>query len=1163
MKKFSKLIYFIIAFALITCMAILNPAITFADAINEPTGDNAISIGTTKIDSVLENGKQLNIPMPTVQNAGGAQKYIEVKDRTGYTYTYNVETGETKDQNGNVCDYFTLIGEDGQTLNTFGDGTVKYIQPKVIGKGVYNIRYKVVKDDKTYYSSTQSVQVKSLAYNWVFESEGSTKNIIPANSDATSSITLPLPKIVKSDDDTTAQQFTKTDKNTKIVVTKDGSAVDNALTESGDNLVFTPSLAENEQSAVYRIKYISSVAGFGNKEYEIRVSKDYNTTAELEVTHNSVTNAQAGATTVLPTANVTDKTHNKSKVEVNTVIIIKKGSTEVARLTNEYSYKFERGEYTIQYEVTDAHGNTATSKTYSFSVSDKKPYIVDYAEDYTVTETDGKKEVQGEVKTGVEYLIPNEIGWGGVTLPAIYGMDYVDGHNLTFTRRIELSTDSSVYYDIDKAKGEHGNGSLTEDNTEYNKAIKFTFPDENADDIQKHAGETYKVKYYATDSYGNEASATVYTFTVADVETLSYTVDKGLSIKFPTITEHLDVKSELKFVSATASETPSDSSIIADDRLEVRTYYYYGEKHLIENALRDYKTRISNNETYSNFDFTSQKYAYEFDNFYGQINGLSGGIGTVTQLTSADGYTTIKLNEDDTHVDVVTIFAVAINDQGQFVIKAQEVEIDDVTETSIPTISEINEIHLHEYEIEVNDYNKVLNPYGENVFNQNCDVYIPSITFADNDDSLEVTVYCYVNDPSNNVGVVIEQFAKNGIKLAKVHAGSYGTYYVVYTARDDAGNTMTYVQSFKVDEVKKASVVVTNGSQFSKKLGETLSLDIELQDDGDNYTKFTYTIDWDVTPGGLGSNKDSFKLEKEGTFNATINAGYDLNGTRYYTSTTVSVTVSAVSIDWTDAEDELVDRKEYVGNVYLPLLTVDENGTDLNAYPTVKLVKDDKETDVEVKKDENDAGYYFVAEDGVYKVTYTVEDAQYSTNKTKSFTITCGDIYEPTINIENDKLSGSTIAYNGSMDVSVTMTKESETGKYTMVVKGTNDDGTVFDYEMIVRVTDKDMEQEIKAIDASSYSFELTGDSCSSNGTNKWTISGVGDYKLSLTVKDKNGNETTKTIEFKVANKTEAKKSNDNVVGIVLIIISAVVLGGVILFFAFAGKKKSKKKLSK
>ena len=112
-----------------------------------------------------------------------------------------------------------------------------------------------------------------------------------------------------------------------------------------------------------------------------------------------------------------------------------------------------------------------------------------------------------------------------------------------------------------------------------------------------------------------------------------------------------------------------------------------------------------------------------------------------------------------------------------------------------------------------------------------------------------------------------------------------------------------------------------------------------------------------------------------------------------------------------------------------------------------------------------------------------------------------------------------------------------------------------------VDLKDTNALRELDYFKPNSFTFDLTGDSVSSNGSNKWTISGVGSYELKLTVKDNNGNTTIKTINFNVSSKTEAKKVNDNVVGIVLIVISVVILGGVILFFALAGKRnKSKRK---
>ena len=140
-------------------------------------------------------------------------------------------------------------------------------------------------------------------------------------------------------------------------------------------------------------------------------------------------------------------------------------------------------------------------------------------------------------------------------------------------------------------------------------------------------------------------------------------------------------------------------------------------------------------------------------------------------------------------------------------------------------------------------------------------------------------------------------------------------------------------------------------------------------------------------------------------------------------------------------------------------------------------------------------------------------------------------------------------------------------GKYTLIVIAKDANGKeLFNYDINVDLMDTDAEEETKLFTPASWSFALSGDNASSkttsNNVSKWTISGVGSYELSLTVKDVNGNSTTKAINFSVANKTEPKSVKDDVVGIVLIVVSVVILGGVILFFALAGKRNKAKRAS-
>ena len=110
MKKLSKFIYFIFAFALIACMSIFNPAIDFAsaDESSATDGSKTITISNSKIVDTIEaeDNEGLKIPMPKVNNASAnAETYVVVTDRSGVQYIYDVATGKTLDKTGNVVEF--------------------------------------------------------------------------------------------------------------------------------------------------------------------------------------------------------------------------------------------------------------------------------------------------------------------------------------------------------------------------------------------------------------------------------------------------------------------------------------------------------------------------------------------------------------------------------------------------------------------------------------------------------------------------------------------------------------------------------------------------------------------------------------------------------------------------------------------------------------------------------------------------------------------------------------------------------------------------------------------------------------------------------------------------------------------------------------------------
>ena len=1199
MKKLSKFIYSIFAFAIIACMAIFNPAINFADAwqAGDTLPDNFLSISTSKIDADVEVGEKPVIPVPDIKAKGAVEKFIIVKDRTQVKYTYNCQTGETFNQKGDkVTDYFTLLDNSrAEVTIPTSDGTndaaiasaiasVKFVEVANAYKGTYTAQYKVTKGNKTYYSNEKKIVVKGSVYSWEFNQENTTKNIIPSITSLkdingnTAKYQLPLPKILNNEDNSIYETFDVDDVNAEEVVAGvkqksikvfDGGVdiTSEVLTVEDGKVWFTPILDEHEESDTYVIKYFSPISAFPDETFEIKVDSTYEPKAELEVTHDSISNVQVGAVTTFPTANVTDKTHNKSTVkdefDVNVKITITdEDGNEVpsAPTDNQYTYTFTKdGNYKITYTVKDAYGNPASSKTTSIYVSDKKPHIISYANTYDTTATNWTENVE----TNVDYLVPNEVGYNGFYVPAIYAEDYVTAYeNLKFTRKLVMVVDGEeeeVSFNIDKAEDNAAYVEI-EGETQFNKVIKFEFPttaqdpEERLEEIkEKYAGKTFKLVYTVEDENGKTAKIEKHTIKIADVPALANNVDKNLQISFATINENIDPQAELTFTTATGREDPADSNLTVDERIEIKTYWYYGEKALIETELQTYIDALSaSDEEYE------EKYGYDFAGFMDRtgVEALN-----LTELKSVSGKTTLSLTNYEDQA-VATVFAVAINDQGQFVIKAQELGINDTSETVAPEVVVVEDT-----------YSTQLN--GVTKFNQNVKVTLPSVTFKDAiDKDLALSVTCYVDTPDQSVEVVPETWLKEatgecGIGVAKLTTTYAGTYYVVYTASDDAGNTTSYVSTFEVAKTEKGYIDVENGANISKLVEEKVKINYSLKGEG-TYDNVDFDVDWGENKPSATDGNGGYIFNKAGTYTATIKVIYYMNGVKIEDtpSVPVTITITEPTMEWEDNVDSILtnDTADINEEIELPVISAIENGTPVTADPKVTYTnKDGKVTDVTLTTKAN--SYTFKAEkDGVYKVTYTATTKYNS--ESKSFTITCGDYYEPTIIIAGNKLEGSKLTYQGK-DIEVSATfktvsdEDADLGKYTLTVVGKSDGKEIFNYDIAVELKDKDANGETKYFAYKTYTLDVTGDNVSDSGSN-WKIKGVGDYELKLTVTDANGNKNTKSIKFSVESKTEPKSVSDNVVGIVLIVVSVVILGGVILFFALAGKRnKSKRNTSK
>lgn len=171
--------------------------------------------------------------------------------------------------------------------------------------------------------------------------------------------------------------------------------------------------------------------------------------------------------------------------------------------------------------------------------------------------------------------------------------------------------------------------------------------------------------------------------------------------------------------------------------------------------------------------------------------------------------------------------------------------------------------------------------------------------------------------------------------------------------------------------------------------------------------------------------------------------------------------------------------------------------------------------------------------DGTYTIVYCVYDKA-GNSTTKSYAIAVGDNVKPEVVVDDDFIGTSYTV--GTAKVKLDLTKVHATDASgceaaTVTLKNTSTGKTV---EM-TKISDD--------------VYEISMDE-------------VGSYTLTVEVKDKVGNTTTKTFNYDVVAKSKDSKVTYQVVGTILIVVSVVLLAGVIVYF-IVSKVKLDKELKK
>lgn len=1213
-KNYFKVILSFMAFALFSFIFAISPTVTaYADMQNAKTAYNEALNSVRMPKKTVNVADSENLEIPLLPSENNPDKYtIRVIDPAGQKHDYLV--GGT-----NTDPYFSLESNK--------------VKVNSLNNGTYDIVYIIEADTgKTYYSNTYSVVVKNVSYSLDFAVQsGNDKGLeilVPANAKSGTQIELPVGYVNKITDDKTEA----TGETATITVMKNGveeqvaGATGSAYTISEGKHYLTPT------EGTYTIEYTyNKGSNPPSKTFSIVVTDDFEAPALKDLTFTTPTmpTIELGDTEIeLPKLTVSDGVNDNVDYNLLSLTITNSNNSAVTKtltnnnytfdMTKEFfdvdSYKDLLGNWEITYTIQDAYkregeaNNTKSITVVVKNVKDSTKPSVYMAYNYDVVDNDGVKSVDGNVNTNYAVDLKAKYGYGELVLPAIYAEDLVSDYNdFTFVRYIQNTNTKTIYY-IDNKKMEDGklvdvlpaeegyNHSGDTNIGKYNSAVQFKFladVDKDEDtvfetaDASKYAGE-YTVGYYVVanttekqEAYVYSTGTTRYSFTVLSTANSTETVTPTIEIN------NLKNNSSINSDATINVNVTSKDSENKDTRIKNAVYYYYSTTS--ENALEtDIETAIKavrDGYIYTGAGSTKTINDYkdhranllddeEFVNYMVHVLGYEGFARVDASEDSANEFNvTLEGFNNDTSV---TIAAVAISDSLGYDVDSRTLKINNLDETTAPTAL-------------VEDYGN----YNTLSFTQGDEVELPTILFTDlndngeaGDSSLAMNVSYYIVEKDATIDTlptykspIGKQFSNNRIVGGTIETTKAGTYYVAYTAIDDAGNATILHFTFEVDA--KADPILTvgvtgedinfSGNTVTGDVGSTITFDAALYESNGETDITNATgaaINYTISDGGKGldfapTGEDmTFIFNDEGEYTITFTGSYNGNDA---IEKVINISISMPKLAW-DFDISPKSHAKTEELVTLPELTASQGNK--KATVSVKVTDPDGQV-VEVKQayvNEATVWQFTTLSDskGTYKVIYTAETTDSKIEKT--YEIKVGDNVAPTFSMEKENELSQDIVYDGenSIEYQVKLNKTNRT--LVIVIDGK-------EYNTNLTISDKDDAGQTRTLTSwSKLTVELlkngsvisdyTTDDNNSN-YKTYTISATGEYTLKLTIQDSYNNEAVKEIKFDVVTKTNPTENNDTVVGAVLIVISLLILAGVILFFTFSGKKGSGKRFAK
>lgn len=459
-----------------------------------------------------------------------------------------------------------------------------------------------------------------------------------------------------------------------------------------------------------------------------------------------------------------------------------------------------------------------------------------------------------------------------------------------------------------------------------------------------------------------------------------------------------------------------------------------------------------------------------------------------------------------------------------------------------------------------------------------------------------------------------------GISFVPTNADKDNFYTVTYSLVDAGNNTVSY--SFVlVHAVDKTAPTITGvtGTEQKLELGEAFYL-TQLKAE-DNYTdadKIKFDVSVKLT-NAQGETKDvsssynpitkALEPREVGTYEILIRAVDEGgNETPEELSRKIRVVVEdtlspLIHLSGTgafkttinendipkDADNDNAPKYEEV-NIYIPAVSVEdqkpENAIDIldmfGVTATIEVTaptKDNKNVstyvydldgNIQGEKAENTINFKKTADGytfnpvarGKYTVVYKAVDKS-GKEATEKKEIDVGDTVGPTINFSKaleDKLNaGFTLGENATLEINPNARISGEDGYNLSDIWVYDNSG--FNYE-----TDEDEGVNYVPVTIT-ISKPISGtlaprekEEGSENTKNIYDFTTAGTYTISVTVSDKLGKPSTKTMTFVVKAKTSKSIDTTTILGTILIVVSVLILIGVVIYFVRGAKLLPKKK---